>query len=77
MIVERGTGKGERGTNTIEGKREDGRGERREERGGREGEREQERRRCSKRAREQRGGEKALAIRANGVRHTPHAIIME
>lgn len=31
MIVERGTGKGERGTNTIEGKREDGRGERREE----------------------------------------------
>lgn len=72
MIVERGTGKGERGTNTIEGKREDGRGERREE-----GEREQERRRCSKRAGEQRGGEKALAIRANGVRHTPHAIIME
>ena len=25
----------------------------------------------------QRGGENALAIRANGVRHTPHAIIME
>lgn len=76
----RGRGK-ERKEGTIVGEEERRVTYKRDEEEGRkrvkEGRSERDGDRCSKRRGKQRGGEKTLAIRVNGVRHTPHAIIME